>query len=254
MWGEDMKNNLSDSERHLWKYIEENISKISDYSIIKVSQEANVSTATIVRAMKKRGYEGFTSFKHSLKEDKRNTLNFANLEKIDSEIQRAIIKNEREVTGTINNIDSGVIEDAVQKIHSANRIIIFARGLSELSAQEMVTKLQLSGKNCQLQTDPNIIINLSQTLRRWDLVIFISLNGETTELIKAARICYNQEISTILITTNRDSTLAKYSEIVFVGYKTLDPYFPEYEVQSRLSLAIIIRILLDSYVIRTKEH
>lgn len=243
---------LSESENHLWQYIDTHMNTISDYSIIKLSQAANVSTATIVRAMKKRGYEGFTSFKHSLKESKKNQLNFTNLEKIDSEIQRAILKTEREVTGTINKLNSGAIEDAVQKIHSAKRIIIFARGISDLPAKEMLVKLQLSGKDCQMQTDPNIIVNLSQTLKKWDLVIFISLNGETPELISAAKICYQQEISTLAITAVDDTTLAKYSEVTFAGYKTNDPYFPDYEVQSRLPLIIIIRVLLDAYIIRTK--
>lgn len=62
-----MDKKLSDSEQYVWDFIQENIQNIPNYSIVKLSELANVSTATIVRTMKKKGYEGFTAFKHHLK-------------------------------------------------------------------------------------------------------------------------------------------------------------------------------------------
>lgn len=61
--------------------------------------------------MKKKSYDGYTSFKHHLKEQALNTLNFTNID---------------QVTRTINLLDTGVIEDAIQKIKNAKRVAIFA--------------------------------------------------------------------------------------------------------------------------------
>ena len=105
---------LSESEQYLWHFIETHILEIPDYSIVKLSERANVSTATIVRTMKK-GYEGFTSFKHHLKDKENQNINFSALEKVDRGIRTAILKNEEEVTRTINMIEIGNIEDAIQK-------------------------------------------------------------------------------------------------------------------------------------------
>ena len=58
----ELYNELSDSERHLLQYIYNHLERISTMSIVTLSEEANVSTATIVRLMKKLGYEGYTSF------------------------------------------------------------------------------------------------------------------------------------------------------------------------------------------------
>ena len=58
---------LSESERHLLEYIVKHIDAIPNMSIVKLSEEASVSTATIVRLMKKIGYDGFTSFKTKLR-------------------------------------------------------------------------------------------------------------------------------------------------------------------------------------------
>lgn len=50
-----MSTKLSDSEQYLWNYIERNIIEIPNYSIAELSVEAAVSTATIVRTLKKKG-------------------------------------------------------------------------------------------------------------------------------------------------------------------------------------------------------
>ena len=110
-----MEQKLSESEQYLWHFIETHILEIPDYSIVKLSERANVSTATIVRTMKKKGYEGFTSFKHHLKDKENQNINFSALEKVDRGIRTAILKNEEEVTRTINMIEIGNIEDAIQK-------------------------------------------------------------------------------------------------------------------------------------------
>ncbi|WP_267491700.1 MurR/RpiR family transcriptional regulator [Enterococcus sp. BWT-B8] len=249
-----MSSQLSEAEKYLWQFIQENIEEIPHYSIVKLSEEANVSTATIVRTMKKKGYEGFTSFKHSLKDQTNTTINFSVVEKVDNEIKKAILKNEQEVIRSINMIDSGVIEDAVQKIYSAKRIVIFARGFSELIAEEMMVKFQLAGKYSQMHTDPNIIKSISKTLTHDDFAIFVSLNGETPELVVAAQNCYDKEISTLTISANRTSTLVDLSELAFIGFKSEGSYFPDYEVRSRLPLSVIARILLDAYAIRSHNR
>lgn len=248
-----MDNKLSEAELFLWNYITQNLSEIPSLSIIKLSELANVSTTTIVRTMKKKGYEGYTSFKHHLKEQSNMTLNFSNVEMVDEEIRRSIIKNEQEVIRTLNMLDTGTIEDAIQKIYNAKRIVIFARGFSELIGEEMKTKFQLVDKYCELYTDPNIITTISKRLRKEDTVIFVSLNGETEELVIAAQNCYDKEIGSLLITASKESRLLELVELSLIGFKLEISFFPDYEVRSRLPLSVIARILLDSYAIRIKK-
>ncbi|MDQ0178284.1 MurR/RpiR family transcriptional regulator [Bacillus chungangensis] len=249
----DIYQSLSDSERHLLDYIYQNMQRIATLSIVKLSEEANVSTATIVRLMKKLGYDGYTSFKYTMKEH-RNFKEDRVMDDIDSQIKEAIRKNEREVLDTIHMLNIGQIEDAIQKIHNADKIYVFARGFSELIGTELTIKLQLLGKNCEMHTDPNIIRVKSKKLFPQDLVIFVSLNGETEELIEAAKNFKIKAISTITLTTRIDSHLAKLSEIILVGYKGDQSFFPEYEVRSRLPLQVLSRVLLDSYVIRISNE
>lgn len=240
---------LSDSEAYLWQYITEHITEVSKMSIIKLSENANVSTATIVRTMKKKGYDGYTSFKHTLKAANQEDL--MSMDIADNKIKEAINKNKIEVLNTISNLSSDVIEDTIQTIQDSKRIFIFARGFSVWIANEMAIKFQLLNKYCEVHDDPNIIKIRSNSIEKGDIVICISLSGETEELVVAAHNCQANGIHTIVMTTDETSRLANLADSLFVGFKSMDTYIPEYEVHSRLPLSIIGRIIIDSYVIRT---
>ncbi|WP_163537533.1 MurR/RpiR family transcriptional regulator [Gracilibacillus sp. YIM 98692] len=241
---------LSESEKYLLEYIHNHLDEISSMSIVKLSEYASVSTATIVRLMKKIGYDGYTSFKYSLKEKVKMADENNEMENIDQKINQAIQKNEHEVLKTIQLQSIGQIEDAVQKIYDADKIFVFGRGFSEMIVKEMTIKLQLMGKNCEEHNDPNIIKIKSRDIQPNEIAIFVSLNGETDELVEACKNLNIRQITTITLTTRMESSLGQMSEMTFIGYKGTHSYFPDYEVRSRLPLSVISRILLDAYAIR----
>ena len=118
-----MEQKLSESEQYLWHFIETHILEIPDYSIVKLSERANVSTATIVRTMKKKGYEGFTSFKHHLKDKENQNINFSALEKVDRGIRTAILKNEEEVSLLLRYLCYKVFkDDETKELLEANNV------------------------------------------------------------------------------------------------------------------------------------
>lgn len=247
--------NLSASEKFLINYIENNYSKIANFSIVTLSELANVSTSTIVRSMKKLGYNGFTDFKYQIVNEDQNKFSepLRQLENMNSQIKSAIVKNQEEVINTIKYLNNTIIEDAISAIKFSKKITIFARGFSEHIANEMTIKLQLLNKHTEEHTDPNIITMKSKSFNQDDLVIFISLNGETEELVTAAEICKTNNIKTICITTNKESRLYNLCDIILLGYISRKSYIKDYEVRSRLPLQILTRILLDAYVIRNEQ-
>lgn len=248
-----MSTKLSDSEQYLWNYIERNIIEIPNYSIAELSVEATVSTATIVRTLKKKGYSGYADFKYKLKERRKLHEDFSQFDQEDEGIRLVITKNEQEVMRTISMINIQKLEEAIRIITASRRLILFARGFSEMVAQEMMIKFQLTEKYCELFTDPEIIKIMSKKLSPEDAVLFISLNGETPELVNAAQNCQQHNIATLLLTTAGESTLTSLSDVALVGFKSDGSFFPDYEVRSRLPLTILSRILLDSYALRKKE-
>ena len=163
------------------------------------------------------------------------------------DIKKIILKNQQEVNNTINMIDYQLIDDALNYLYESNCIYIFSRGLSEQIGYEMQIKFNILNKRCELYTDPNIIRKISHRATKNDCVVYISLIGETKELVDAAKITNHDEVPSIMITTRSDSILANYCDIILEGYKSDSTYFTDYEIRSRLPLNVISRILLDSY-------
>ena len=124
-------NDLSNAELHLWETVQKNPQKIAKMSIVKLSQFAHVSTATIVRTMQKMGYSGYTSYRESLKLQDRSNSNFDVLNDADDKIKSVITKNEIEMNNTLHNLSYSNIEDSISMTKQAKVVYIFARGLSE---------------------------------------------------------------------------------------------------------------------------
>ena len=90
-------------------------------------------------------------------------------------------------------------------------------------------------------------------------MIFVSLNGETKELITAAENCYEAEIGTILLTANRHSSLMAHIEIPFwLASNQKAPSFQTMKFVSRLPLSILARIfarrILRCGLQKSKRH
>lgn len=250
------ESSLSTSESYLWQYVQEHASEIVNTSIIELSEKANVSTATIVRTMKKMGYSGYTPFRQeAIRKLSNQEQDFKVLKETDYEIRAAILKNQYEVDNTIRNLNIGVMEDAIQKVNNAKHVYIFARGLSKLIGEDILLKFELLGKDAQLHDDPNIIKTLSKQIKsRHTVVIFLTLNGNTPELVKAAQSLAKNEVTTITFTCNSRGNIIPYSDLIFLGVKSAESYFPKYEIRSRLPLQILTRIFLDAFAIRIQEH
>ncbi|WP_156321576.1 MurR/RpiR family transcriptional regulator [Lacticaseibacillus saniviri] len=244
---------LSPSEAYFWNFALKHQHQIMHLSITQLSATVNVSTATIVRTVKKQGFSGYTDFRHSLFRDEGSAAQFISLNNVDQQIQQVVLQNEEEVTNTIKLMDINVIEDSIQLLKHAKTIYIFARGLSEMIATEMTLKFQLLGKSAQSQTDPNIIKTIANRVTDQDVVIFITLNGNTPELVHAAQVLAKNDVSNITLTTNQQAAIVPFSDEILLGYKSDLSYFQEFEVRSRLPLQVMARILLDSYVVRTKN-
>lgn len=240
---------LTETEKYLLEYIDNNIDRLSNISITKLSELASVSTATIFRAVNKLGYTGFSDFKLKMISNNKDDA-YIKLLNDGNEIKKIIQKNQLEVRNTIEKIEIEYIDDSLNYLHAANCVYIFARGLSEQIGNEMEMKFHLLNKRTELYTDPNIIRTVSKRANNKDCVVYISLNGETQELIESANTINNNDVPSILLTTNSDSTLSGLCMINIVGFKSQTSYFPDYEVRSRLSLHVLSRILLDSYANR----
>ncbi len=246
------KKQLTQTEAYTWNYLNEHFQEIITLNISEVGEIISVSTATITRTLQKKGYRGFVDFKHSMENNAQDELNILAEPLLNDETKISILKSYQEVTRTLNMLDLKTLNEVVDLLLETEKVIIFARGFSELLGTKMQTKLLLLGIYTELYTDPNIIRTISKRLDTRTCVIFISLNGETHSLQNAASNCQARLIPNVLISSNQAGNLGKLTDYQLYGFKTELTYFPDFEVHSRLPLYIIMRLLLDTLAVNMK--
>lgn len=238
--------NLSEAELYCWNYIQDNLDKIPQLSISKLSENAHVSLSTVNRALKKMGYEGYKEFKEHI----RQTKNERKKNGFSKEVNQAIQKNEIEITRTINQLSAEDIEEAIKLIDRHSHIIIFSTGLSSNVAREMMNKLQIFGKDCVAHDDFDYMKYYASRVRRDTLIIAISVSGETPEIVSAIKLAKVHQAKVVALTADSLSTIAGLADIKISAYKSkVKEINFGLDVGSRIPLQVVNRILLDAFAI-----
>jgi DNA-binding MurR/RpiR family transcriptional regulator len=214
-------------------------------TISKVAEASHVSISTVNRTLNKMGYDGYSDFKHSVKNDKSRPSNG-----FSSEVNEAFLKNETEITRTINQLSVEEIESAIRLINRHDDITLLAMGLSDNVSLEMMAKLQLFSKRCTKYNDPEYMMYHAGKMHETDLVIVISISGETPELVEATAIAKAHGAKILALTASPSSQLAQAADVSLSAYKSkIKELDFGLDVASRIPLQIVNRILIDAFAI-----
>ena len=233
--------NLTKTELEIIKFINENESILPELSIVEIAHETYSSPATVSRAIRKCGLNGFNELRYRLtvKDENDDIQNMGDI------INKSFIEAQR----VIEQISLTTLINIIKTINKSSKIYILARGLTEYVAKEFSLKLQLLDFNVVFINDPNIMKIKSKSIKKDELIIIFSLNGNTVELVESAQNANLVGAKVITCCCSESAKLIKYSDLYIVGYKHEHISISEYEVSSRLPLYIISRIIID-YMVR----
>lgn len=240
---------LSKTELEVVKFINENEDRLSELSIVNIAFDTYSSPSTVSRAIRKCGINGFNELRYKLASKAENE----EIRDINEIMNKSIV----EATSVTEHISMSNLLNVIHCIRetkkNAKRILILARGPSELVAKELCMKLQVLNYLAMTIFDPQIMRIMTQNLQKGELAIILSLNGETCELIDSARNAKVRGISVITLCCSNTSKLYEYSEYSLIGYKHSHVAIRNYDVTSRLPLQIMCRIMVD-YLVEINEN
>ena len=199
------KAELNQTDQVIWKYIYNHRERARHVSIHELAKVCNVSSTTIVRFAQKLGFDGFAEFKAVLKMEEDIVLTGSGdvLKDIGVFYQKSwesILK---------RNFDA-----ASRLIHESNRVFAFASGYVQSNVVQELKRLfyydnvliyEISGKE-----ECNAIL---RDLSKDDLVIIVSLSGETPSAVEFAQLLRLRDIPFISIIRLHDNTLAGLSTV-----------------------------------------
>lgn len=229
---------LTKLEKEVIDFMNYRAPDIREVTITDIAEQAFVSTATVSRAVRKCGFSSFSAACYHLAQERQKNQHKLYLNDI-------LAKCQEECVRTIEGIDIKQIEKVVEYINGAKRIILLARGLTRLLAEEFCFQLQCLKYNVTTLTDGNIMKIMERYAQPDDLLIIISVRNSTPELFIAAECVKKMGCKVVSLCCESGTTLESVSDIMVRGYSF--PITPNqmFGGTSRVSLMLITRIISE---------
>lgn len=240
---------LSKQEKKIADYIFEKKGKMIYLSLNEISEEIKVGEATIVRFVKKIGFNGFKDLKLQIAKEDYPIIEIDYDDYIDN-IQANI--NET-IMNTKSLIDRKQLNKAISVMSKAERLFLYGVGDSGIATLELQDKLLRFGKTAIAYTDAHFQIINAGILTNKDVVIAVSLSGKTKDIIDSLEIARKNKAKIISITNHVLSPVAKLSDYILLtaGRETL---LDGGSLVSKMSQLYVIDVLCTGYALKNKEE
>lgn len=240
--------NFSKSEKKIADYFLKEEGNISYMSLQEITKNIKVSEATIVRFVRKMGYKGFIDFKLDIA--KNNSSMFLN--NSDCYIENIMNNIFKTVSDTKELITKENIDTAISYLEEAKHIYIFGLGASGVAATEMENKFLRYGLLVSAITDDHFQTMHAATTTKNDLIIAISLSGETRDLIYSLKIAKENNCKILAITNHALSSLSKLADLTILTAGKETP-LDGGSLTAKISQLYIIDILTTGYAIKNRK-
>ena len=198
--------NLNDSDLYIWNYIEAHKKEVSDSTIEELTKHCNVSKTSVIRFAKKLSLTGFSELKVYLKLE-------SSVDTITKEKENILDELCSGYNEAVENLRSMNMDPACEIIKNANRVFIYGSGSVQLNAaREMYRYHFNSGEFFHVFDSKDDVDDIMFNLREGDVVIIISLRGESQQAVNLAKNVRMKGVKVISITQFKNNTLATLSD------------------------------------------
>lgn len=200
MVDEEKIKSFSTTDMRIYNYILKHSIQFPYMSIRELADEIPTSTASIMRFVKKMGYDSFPELKYAYK-------------KGEKEVSLYMVNDLDEIIDCLKKFNTPYYQDLFKEVAyilgDANMIIFDGMGDSAKIAEYAARRFSINGFFSAALTDPYQRVSMDGT----DIVVvMLSVLGNTPELIRKAN-GYKAAGSTLItITASDDNTLTKMSD------------------------------------------
>lgn len=200
MFNEEKIKSFSTTDMRIYNYILKHSIQFPYMSIRELADEIPTSTASIMRFVKKMGYDSFPELKYAYKKEEK-------------EVSLYMVNDLDEIIDCLKKFSTPYYQDLFKEVAyilgDANMIIFDGMGDSAKIAEYAARRFSINGFFSAALTDPYQRVSMDGT----DIVVvMLSVSGNTPELIRKANGYKSAGSTLITITASDDNTLTKMSD------------------------------------------
>ena len=230
---------LNKNDNVLLSYCIRNHTEIANLKVTELADRLFISPASVVRFCKKLGFSGYSDFKASLRMDL--------FEPEETPRKSHPTDFFRDIHKTIEMVPEETVERIVELIHCSRRIELYAVGSSRMPGSELAKRLQTIGKAAFCYDDSTLMNISARQLTADDLVLALSISGETSLIIAAATVAKSRGAALVSFTNLGSNTLSGMAdENLYVNATNF--VCSGIQVQSRVQLLMLCEYLFFRYI------
>lgn len=233
---------LSEMDWATLGYILENEQEIMNLNIIQLGEKVHTSKSSILRLTKKLGFSGYSEFKYFLRQTKQTT-------NLNSTIDLVSLQT-TDIENTVKLAQQTDFTPLNKAIESANTIYCYATGYSQRKVVEEFSKMLMlcDKRSIVIPVKTELDISMSM-ISKEDLVLFVSLSGET-EAVKENILSLNaRRIPLATITAFSQNFFAEHAQYAyFYNSTSFTINGKDHIAQSLIGLSVLIDLIFRKYV------
>lgn len=253
---------LRKSERIVADFLRNNAGKRLDSSITELGRNLGVSEATISRVSRALGYEGYPDMKLSLAEGARSRRSFVNIPLEIDDSDSLIVTSGKLASlliagleGTHRMLDAQRLELAVEALRKARKIVFVGVGGAAAICDEAAHLFMKAGFDATSYRDGYTQTIVAATLQPDDVMVGVSHTGTTETVTGALLLAREKKATTIAITSNAASDVAKAASVALTTFGASPQLVPLHGdfLEGRISQLFLIDLLYVGTLFRTGE-
>lgn len=218
---------LTPTERRVAEHVLADPKSVVESSITQLASACDTSIASIARFTQSIGFSGYpelrlalaTELDRSASDRERFKVSESDVSRYDdalTTVRKIAFAEASAIERTARQIDIDELERCVGAVRTARRIDIYGAAASGLAALDLEQKLHRAGLVAQARTDLHLALTGAALLDKRDVAIAISHSGRTLEIVQSAEVAARTGATTIAITNNPRSPLARACGLVLV--------------------------------------
>jgi RpiR family carbohydrate utilization transcriptional regulator len=243
---------LRKSERVVADYLRDHAGSRLNHSITELARLLGVSEATISRVSRALGYRGFPDMKLSLAEGVGQRGTFANIP-VEIEETDSIIATSGNlaallsvsIQGTQRKLESAVLERCLAALRAARTVAFVGVGGAAAICDEAAHLFMKAGVEVASYRDAYTQIIAAANMTEDTVMIGISHTGTTQGIANALTLARENGATTIAITSDASSPVAKAASLQLTTWNSSTPPVPLYGdfLEGRISQLFLIDVL-----------
>ncbi|MBT6097849.1 MAG: MurR/RpiR family transcriptional regulator [Marinovum sp.] len=254
---------LKNAERKVADFLMQNPGLLLESSITEFSRQLGVSEATISRFSKAIGYDGYPALKLSIAA---GTSRSAPLPNMPTEINEgdSISEMGRKLQATLSlsiqmtnsSLDLNALEEAVEKIGGAKRLIFIGVGGAASICVEAMHLFVKAGRQAESISDGYTQIAAATSLNEGDTLVGVSHTGQTRSVAHALSLAAKNGAATVAITSDKKSEVARAADTVLTTWNSQSkqvPLFGDF-LEGRMSQLFLIDLVYLNALFKSENN